>query len=207
MKAKPEELLSDVVKRLDRGDPPPRDAGLFGGDPAFAESRIVITPIPWDHTASFGKGTSRSVPTLVAASHYLDFEDGVYEQPYRAGIRLLDPPPMASDWPKLPHSVEAINLASAERTTWLRDHTREMLRAKKIPGVLGGEHSVPLGAIQAIGEYYGEIGILHIDAHMDLRCAYEGYTESHASILYNAIESTPQIKSVVQVGIRDFSRE
>ena len=72
-------------------------------------------------------------------------------------------------------------------------------------GLVGGDHSSPYGAIQAISEKYKkDFGILHIDAHADLRKAYEGFLWSHASIMYNVMESSFAPKKLVQVGIRDF---
>lgn len=74
-------------------------------------------------------------------------------------------------------------------------------------GVVGGDHSVPLGLIQAVAGRYPGIGILHVDAHADLREAYEGFTYSHASIMYNALHEAPGVGALVQVGIRDFCDE
>ncbi len=73
-------------------------------------------------------------------------------------------------------------------------------------GLLGGDHSIPLGFYKAIGEKHGDFGILQIDAHCDLRQAYEGFNYSHASIMRNALEEVPQIQKLVQVGPRDFSQ-
>ena len=74
-------------------------------------------------------------------------------------------------------------------------------------GLLGGDHSTPLGFFKAIAEKYPDFGILQIDAHMDLRKAYEGFNYSHASIMYNALKEIPQLKKLVQVGIRDYCEE
>ncbi|MBA3542392.1 MAG: arginase family protein, partial [Deltaproteobacteria bacterium] len=73
-------------------------------------------------------------------------------------------------------------------------------------GVVGGDHSVPFGAIRQLAAEHGEIGILHIDAHADLRHAYEGFEWSHASIMRNVMDRVPQVTQLVQVGIRDVSR-
>ncbi|HLQ37320.1 MAG TPA: arginase family protein, partial [Planctomycetota bacterium] len=79
------------------------------------------------------------------------------------------------------------------------------LRRGKLPGVVGGDHSVPYGAIQAVAEHCGELGILHVDAHADLRPSYEGFRWSHASIMDNVLRGIPQVRRIVQVGVRDFS--
>jgi agmatinase len=77
--------------------------------------------------------------------------------------------------------------------------------AGKLVAVLGGDHSVPYGAIQAAAERHPGLGVLHVDAHADLRAAYEGFTWSHASILYNVVTRLEAVERVVQVGIRDLS--
>ena len=75
----------------------------------------------------------------------------------------------------------------------------------KLVGLLGGDHSMPLGFFKAIGEKHGDFGILQIDAHCDLREAYMGFVYSHASIMYNALKEIPEIERLVQVGVRDYS--
>jgi agmatinase len=85
--------------------------------------------------------------------------------------------------------------------------TKSILDKGKIAAVLGGEHSVPFGLIKAVSEKYPGTGILHIDAHADLRHAYEGFTYSHASIMYNVINELEGISKLVQVAVRDFCEE
>jgi len=72
--------------------------------------------------------------------------------------------------------------------------------------LVGGDHSTPLGLIQALSDKHSSFGILHVDAHADLRKAYEGFEFSHASIMYNAIK-LPQISKLVQIGIRDYCQD
>jgi agmatinase len=88
---------------------------------------------------------------------------------------------------------------------WVRLKTAALLDDGKIVLTLGGDHSVPFGAIQAYAERNPGLGILHIDAHCDLRRAYEGFTWSHASILYNVMTRIPAVGNLVQVGVRDMS--
>jgi agmatinase len=100
----------------------------------------------------------------------------------------------------------AINASSETLNAWVYDQARAILAKDKFVGVLGGDHSSPLGAIRAISEKYGgEFGILHVDAHADLRDAYQGYQNSHASIFHNVMEAKFAPQKLVQVGIRDFS--
>src|SRR5207247_2651189 len=87
---------------------------------------------------------------------------------------------------------------------WLALETRRWLERGKLVGVVGGDHSTPFGAIQAIAAANPGLGILHFDAHADLRKAYEGFQWSHASIMANVVERIPEVARIVQVGIRDF---
>ena len=100
-----------------------------------------------------------------------------------------------------------VNHASSRLNQELREEVSTWLQKGKLIGVLGGDHSSPFGAIAAHLEHYPHMGILHIDAHHDLRQAYEGFTYSHASIMYNVITQLPFNGSLVSVGIRDFSQE
>lgn len=88
----------------------------------------------------------------------------------------------------------------------MKNQTKKFLTEGKLVGLLGGDHSTPLGFLRALSEQYNRFGILHIDAHADLRKAYEGFTYSHASIMYNALK-LPAVNRLVQVGIRDFCEE
>jgi agmatinase len=90
---------------------------------------------------------------------------------------------------------------------WVHEQTSRLLDAGKLPGVVGGDHSAPLGAIRAVAERHPGCGILHFDAHADLRRAYEGLRWSHASIMYNVLSELPGVARLVQVGVRDYSDE
>src|SRR5690606_20570074 len=88
----------------------------------------------------------------------------------------------------------------------VRDRVLSWQQKGKKVVLLGGDHSTPLGYYEALGAAHADFGILHFDAHMDLREAYEGFTYSHASIMYNATR-LPQVSKLVQVGIRDFCEQ
>jgi agmatinase len=98
-----------------------------------------------------------------------------------------------------------INEGSVSLNQWVYEQTKELLDAGKLVGLVGGDHSTPLGFYKAIAEKHGEFGILQIDAHCDLREAYENFKYSHASIMYNALEEVPQVIKLVQMGTRDYS--
>lgn len=206
---------------------PNADAGLFGLPTTPDDARLVIVPVPWDATTSYRPGTSRAPAALRTASHQLDLYDVDLGEPWRAGIAMLEVPAEVMKWnanaradaeriievggrigddPALTQALQRVNDASAKLNRHVYEQVDRQLRAGKLVGVLGGDHSVPFGAIARIAESYDEFGILHIDAHADLRDAYEGFEWSHASIMYNVISKIPQVKKLVQVGIRDFAK-
>jgi len=104
-------------------------------------------------------------------------------------------------------TLKEINAGSNFLNDWVYEQTKDLLGQGKLVALLGGDHSTPLGFFKAIAEKHGDFGILQIDAHCDLRAAYEGFKYSHASIMYNALEEIPQLKKLVQVGIRDYCEE
>lgn len=104
-------------------------------------------------------------------------------------------------------SLKEINEGSLLLNEWVYDQTRELLNQDKLVGILGGDHSTPMGFMKALAEKHGDFGILQIDAHCDLRKSYEYFTYSHASIMYNALQEIPAIHKLVQVGVRDYCEE
>jgi agmatinase len=101
--------------------------------------------------------------------------------------------------------LKEVNEGSEFLNKWVYEQTKEILDQGKLVGIIGGDHSTPLGFMKAIAEKQGDFGILQIDAHCDLRIAYENFTYSHASIMYNALEEIPSVTRLVQIGIRDYS--
>ena len=102
-------------------------------------------------------------------------------------------------------SLKDINEGGVYLNKWVYDQTKDLLNNGKLVCLLGGDHSTPLGFFKAQGEIHGEFGILHIDAHCDLRVSYENFKYSHASVMYNALTEIDTLSRIVQVGIRDFS--
>jgi agmatinase len=103
-------------------------------------------------------------------------------------------------------TLKEVNEGSLFLNNWVYHQTRDLLEKGKLVALLGGDHSTPFGFMKAIGEKYGDFGIIQIDAHCDLREGYEGFVYSHASIMFNALREIPQIRKLVQVGIRDYSQ-
>ena len=102
-------------------------------------------------------------------------------------------------------TLKEVNEGSLFLNDWVYKQSKAVLDNDKLLCLLGGDHSTPLGYMKAIGEKYGEFGIIQIDAHCDLRIAYEGFKYSHASIMYNALQEVPQLQKLLQLGIRDYS--
>ncbi|MDR3350446.1 MAG: agmatinase family protein [Prevotellaceae bacterium] len=188
------------------------------------EAALALIPVPWDVTVSYRSGAAGAPQALLEASAQVDLFDADVPEAWKIKIGTLplnEPLAAANKKSRLlaeniiraleqgaaPDEVtgmlEKVNAACEAMNAYVYHETQKQLAAHRIPGIIGGEHSVPLGALQALSEKYSDFGILHIDAHADLRKAYEGFTCSHASIMYNALRSD-SVKRLVQVAIRDY---
>jgi agmatinase len=189
-------------------------SGIYGLPFTPEESRVVVVPVPYEATTSYGGGTSRGPEAVLEASRQVDLFDHETGRPYAAGIAMLDLPKNIVRWNR-----EAKALAHAKRpnTTkvnaygervngWVYDTTRALIDSGKMAVTLGGDHSVPFGAIRAYAETYPALGILHLDAHADLRDSYEGFTWSHASIFHNVMTKLDGVARLVQFGVRDLGQ-
>lgn len=187
------------------------------------EADTVILPVPWEVTVSYSAGTARGPENVLEASYQLDLLDYEFPNAWKAGIymRPSDSEVLAKSdvmreqackhIEKLENQdatdearLEKVNEASAWLNDWVYTKTKKLLDQDKHVLLLGGEHSCPYGYLKALGEKHSSFGILQIDAHMDLRKAYEGFKHSHASIFYNVLEDMSQVKRLIQVGIRDY---
>jgi agmatinase len=121
-------------------------------------------------------------------------------------IRALESGEIIEENPALNADLESINSRCEKFNEEVKNQTLHWLNQGKKVVLLGGDHSTPLGYYQALATKHDSFGILHLDAHMDLRIAYEGFKYSHASIMYNALQ-IPEISKIVQVGIRDFCKQ
>jgi agmatinase len=205
------------------------NGNLFGFPVAEKDATIVVIPVPWDATASYGKGTSDGPKAILEASTQLDFyhpqlpnawNTKVFMTPISDEIKqindllcieavqyidFLENGGVLSQDSPFYESVSKINETSEQLKINLKERSTKLLNEGKIVAVLGGEHSTPLGLIQAIDEQGKDFGILQIDAHADLRDAYEGFQQSHASIMHNVLSSCNNLQKLVQVGIRDVA--
>jgi agmatinase len=204
------------------------NGNLFGLPFDYASAQTIIFGVPWEVTVSYRQGTAFAPQQILEASTQLDLYDfdhphgwkqGIYMPPidrdlltknnyYRSQAALiidrLEQGESLSLEPDLTAVLADINQAGKDLNQWLFDRTQMAMADGKKVGIIGGDHSVPLGYLQALADSYPDFGILHIDAHSDLRDAYEGFEFSHASIMFNALKIS-QISKLVQVGIRDVS--
>jgi len=191
------------------------------------EAEIVLLSVPWDVTVSYRSGTHKGPKAMIDASTQIDLFDPLVPNAWQIPIGTLPPQKgivkknilirkaaeevidvleKGEEPISCTHALTMVNDACAALNQTVYQTSHEQLEKEKLVGIVGGEHSVPLGLINALCDQYESFGILHIDAHADLRNAYEGFIFSHASIMYNALKS-PHIKSLVQVGIRDYCQE
>ncbi|WP_375772985.1 agmatinase family protein [Archangium gephyra] len=204
------------------------DSGIFGLPHSPDEAHVVLIPVPFEATTSYGGGTSDGPSAVLEASRQVDLFDVETGRPYERGIALLPEPAQWRDWNSrakqravpiieaggIDHANAELLAASTEVNQLceqLHDAVyrtaKEWLDKGKRVGAVGGDHSISYGIIRAHAEKYPGLGVLHLDAHADLRDAYEGFTWSHASIMHNVMERIPGVKSLVQVAIRDMSED
>ena len=206
-------------------------AGIFGLPFSADESQMIIIPVPWEVTVSYGGGTAAGPQAVFDASMQVDLYHHDFPELWKKGIYMDEIPrdlislseslrPEAEkvieaigkgidveNDPGLKISYRVVNTGCEKMIQWVKERSAYWKEKGKTVGLLGGDHSTPLGYLQYLGEKNNEFGVLVLDAHYDLRKAYEGFTYSHASIFYNALQLVPQIKKLVQVGIRDYCEE
>lgn len=204
---------------------------IFGLPSTEDESRVVILPVPWEVTVSYETGTARAPEHILRESLKVELFDQDVKDGWRQGFYMREPDRkvlMKSDYLRkeaelyikyvaegelvadnkfMTKTLKEVNAGSVFLNEWVYDQTKDLLEKGKLVGIVGGDHSVPLGFLRALAEKNGDFGILQIDAHCDLRKTYTDFKYSHASIMYNALEEIQQIKKLVQLGIRDFCEE
>jgi len=177
---------------------PADDFGLpfsYGGLPSeestFEQARVVILPIPYEQTTTYGTGTKAGPQALLAASRHMELYDEELDyEVYQVGIHTLRELEPEASGPE----------AMVERIARV---TGALLRQGKFVVGLGGEHTVTVGLVRAFAEQFPGLSVLQFDAHADLREAYQGTPFNHACVMRRVSELVP----TVQVGIRSMSRE
>ena len=158
-----------------------------GCDPAGA--RYVVLPVPYEGTVSYAPGTVDGPAAILEASAQVELNDEELRAEFhKVGVRTLEPIPST----ETPEAEMARVRAAADAA----------MGEGKFLLTLGGEHSITAPLVAAAADCFGELSVLQIDAHADLRDSYGGTKQSHASVMRRVLEITP---SVVQVGIRNFS--
>jgi len=198
-------------------------SGIYGLPHTPDDARVVILPVPFEATTSYGGGTAGGPRAILEASRQVDLFDRETGRPYEAGIAMLDEEPRVARWneqarrlaqvviarggavdDETRRAAAAVNDVSEQLNEWVYAQTSALLDRDKLAVTLGGDHSVPFGAIRAYAERFPRLGILHLDAHADLRDAYEGFTWSHASIFHCVMTRLDNVAKLVQVGVRDL---
>ncbi len=201
------------------------EAGIFGLPYSPDESAVVLMPVPFDATTSYRPGAANGPRAILQASRQVDLFDVETGNPWSAGIALLPEVEEIRSWNDAARGsaeramaarddeqaraadVRRVNDLCARVNARVHDEVSKWLEAGKIVGTVGGDHGCVYGAIAAHAERYSALGILHIDAHADLRHAYDGFEWSHASIMDNVSRRHPSVTRLVQVGVRDLCEE
>jgi len=215
-------------KSFDPNSAATASSGIYGLPYTLQESQVILIPVPVEITTSYGGGTARGPQAILKASKQVDlydfsagrvYESGIFMMPESLEIRqlnrkgrklarqIIQQGGKLDGSSRLKRALENVNHAGERINTIVYKAATRLISRRKTVGVVGGDHSAPFGLMQAFADHYPELGVLHVDAHCDLRIAYEGFTWSHASIMYNVISRIPHIKKLVQVGIRDFCEQ
>lgn len=208
----PEASRAAKVASFDPNSPAGATGGIYGLPFDTSDAQVVIVPVPWDVTVSYHDGAARGPAAVFAASSQVDLYDPAVPDAWKIGLAMDEMPrEVATRGRKhrvqaLKHQCAAVNTASEWLNSWVERRTGQWLDAGQLVALLGGDHSTPLGFMRALAARHDSFGILQIDAHADLRHAYEGFTCSHASIMTNAL-TVPAVRALVQVGIRDYCDE
>jgi agmatinase len=157
---------------------------------SFDNSRILVWPVSYEGTVSYGGGTGKGAMAIVDASRNMElYDDETDAETYRLGIHTVDESPSIDPPERMMKS--------------LYERAKELVNTGKFVTMIGGEHSVSAPVIRAHAERYQNLSVLQIDAHADLRDSYDGTPHSHASIMARVVKDM-RIPSV-QVGIRSIS--
>ncbi len=221
--------LSTSTPAFDPNGPAGINSGIFGLPYTEAQAQLVFIPVPWDVTVSYATGAAKGPAAILEASRQVDlfladvpqaWNNAMYMLPVseelrkrskkarkyaEAYIHLLTEQPELAFSEKAKQILAFVNNECAAMNDWVYTQAKKYLRAGKQVALIGGDHSTPLGLMKALSEKH-TYSVLHIDAHADLRIAYEDFTYSHASIMYNALQ-LPKIQKIVQVGIRDWCQQ
>ncbi len=206
------------------------DSGIYGLPYTAEEAQIIIIPVEWELTTSYNRGTANGPSAIMEASLQVDLCHHDYPELWQKGIWMDEFPKelrelhdelapiseavinalyegsIEEEPEKYAELYKRIESATEKKNAWLQERIAYWKAQGKVVGLLGGDHSCPLAYHQYLSKQGVEYGILHADAHCDLREAFEGFKYSHASIFYNTLKFS-NVKKLVQVGIRDYCHQ
>jgi len=216
---------------FDPNAPAASNSGIFGLPYSESEADLVLLPVPWAVTVSYGAGADRGPKAIFDASMQVDLYDPTFQKVWECKtamapisktlkkesrhLRVLAETYLegllaeesSEDSAKLAFLRKNIDAGCHSMNQWVEKKATSLLKKGKMVGLIGGDHSTPLGALRALCKWHPNLSVLQIDAHCDLRLAYEGFAFSHASISRNIHREFPDLTALVQVGIRDLCQE
>ena len=194
------------------------DNAIFGQKCSYEQSRLILLGVPWEVTVSYASGTVNGPQWIQQASSQLDFFDpqnqhnpskkGIYFH-YMSHLKNQNDQfrPLALKASTLKEK-QTVNQACSQMVQDVQAQVKKILDDKKLFGLIGGDHSVSEGALLEMGKrFQGDFGLLHFDAHADMRDAYQGFKYSHASVMHNILQYQYAPRTLVQVGVRDLCEE
>ncbi len=223
--------MADILSDFDPNSVGLKTNNIFGLPFNEEAAKVVLLPVPWEVTVSYRPGTARGPEHIYDASMQIDLYDpdvcdgwkqGFYMMPIDRNIRKksdylrqcaeliishLMEGGRVEENVQLAGKLAEVNAGGEMLFKWVKELTCRLLKDGKKVGLIGGDHSTPLGFISALADVHSDFGVLQIDAHADLRNSFEGFTYSHASIMYNVLQMVPQVSKLVQVGVRDYCDE
>ena len=209
----------------------PSSLNAFDSKSSYETANLIVIPVPWDLTCSYGRGAARGPELIRQASLQLDFFNTEFKCSYQDQIYFEKNPPhiqslnrKSTKWADEVQALwakgnklsgesekrlcEKVNQACEKMLDWLYKKSSLLLQEGKIPALAGGDHSASEALLGALGEKFeGKYGILHIDAHSDLRPRYQGFSYSHGSVMHRVLNSPRAPEKLVQVGVRDICEE
>lgn len=157
----------------------------------FKNAKAVIVPVPYGKTVTYRKGTEKGPSAILKASDKMElFDEELNKEIYSVGINTLSP-------------LKVADLKPEKMVSTVENKVSDILKQDKLPVLLGGEHSVTIGAVRAAKKRYKDLSILYFDAHCDLRDSYKGSRYNHACVARRLIE----MANVIEVGTRSLSKK
>lgn len=222
-------MIPNILKNYDPNAAGVTTNNIFGLPFDVNNARVVFIPVPWDVTVSNHAGTAKGPENILSNSFQIDLYDPVAPGRWQKGMAMepIDPEVIKNNATTrllakevinflekggdpakdacISSKINKINDICSELMSKVEHKALQYLENGQLPFIVGGEHSVSIGLIRALARN-NEFGMLQIDAHADLRKDYEGFTNSHASVMRNA-SSIHNVSRIVQAGIREVCPE